>query len=52
MNYNLFEETSISRMLRELQSNLADAVEDGSMTPTQANEWFNMKADQWAQGLS
>jgi hypothetical protein len=50
--YNTFEETTISRMLRELQSNLSDAVESGDMTDMEANEWFNMKADQWAQGLS
>ena len=50
--HNTFEEKTISRMLRELQSNLADAVESGDMTDMEANEWFNMKADQWAQGLS
>lgn len=40
------------RMLRELSSTLAQMVEDGDMTDTEANEWYNMKADQWAQGLS
>jgi hypothetical protein len=39
-------------MLKELSSNLADMVEAGDMTDMQANEWYNMKADQWAQGLS
>ena len=39
-------------MLKELNSNLADMVEAGDMTDMQANEWYNMKADQWAQGLS
>lgn len=40
------------RMMRELQSNLADMVAAGDLTAEQANEWANMKADQWAQGLS
>lgn len=39
-------------MLKELSSNLADMVQAGDITDMQANEWFNMKADQWAQGLS
>lgn len=46
------EEETIARMMRELQSDLADAVEAGEMTDIEANEWANMKADQWAQGLS
>ncbi len=46
------EETKIAAMMKELQSNLRDAVEAGDMTEDQANEWANMKADQWAQGLS
>lgn len=40
------------RMLKELMSDLSNAVEAGDMTDMQANEWYNMKADQWAQGLS
>lgn len=36
------------QMLRELASNLADLVESGDLTADQANEWYNMKADQWA----
>jgi hypothetical protein len=39
------------RMLRELMSDLANMVEAGELTDQQANEWYNMKADQWAQGL-
>ena len=39
------------RMLRELMSDLANMVEAGEITDTQANEWYNMKADQWANGL-
>ena len=40
------------RMLRELMSDLANMVEAGDMTDMEANEWYNMKADQWAEGLS
>jgi hypothetical protein len=40
------------RMLRELMSDLANLVESGDLTDMQANEWYNMKADQWNGGLS
>ncbi len=40
------------RMIRELQSDMADLVESGEMTDLEANEWVNHKADQWALGLS
>lgn len=46
------EETKIARMLRELQSDMSDLVASGDLTPEQANEWVNHKADQWAGGLS
>ncbi len=46
------EDARIARMIRELQSDMADLVASGDMTPEQANEWVNHKADQWAQGLS
>lgn len=46
------EETKVARMLRELQSDMADLVASGDMTADQANEWVNSKADQWVQGLS
>jgi hypothetical protein len=46
------EEETIASMMRELQSDLARQVEAGDMTDEQANEWANMKADQWARGLS
>ena len=46
------EELKIERMIRELQSDMADLVEAGEMTDTEANEWVNRKADQWANGLS
>jgi hypothetical protein len=45
-------EAKRERMLRELTSDLAAMVEAGDMTDMQANDWYNMKADQWAQGLS
>jgi hypothetical protein len=40
------------RMLRELMSNLANLVGSGDLTDMEANEWYNMKADQWAEGLN
>jgi hypothetical protein len=40
------------RMMRELQSDLADMVRSGDLTETEANEWANAKADQWAKGLN
>ena len=39
------------RMLHELSSDLADMVAAGEITATEANDWYNMKADQWAHGL-
>ncbi len=46
------EDATLQRMMRELQSDLADMVESGDMTPEQANEWANHKAEQWKGGLS
>jgi hypothetical protein len=46
------EEARIARMLKELQSDMADLVEAGELTEAEANEWVNRKADQWANGLS
>lgn len=40
------------RKLRELMSDLSDRVQAGDMTDMQANEWYNMKADQWAGELT
>ena len=42
----------IERMIRELQSELCDLVRSGEITDIEANEWVNMKADQWMNGLS
>ena len=39
-------------MLRDLMSDLMESVRAGEMTENQANEWYNMKADQWANGMS
>lgn len=46
------EDATIARLLRELQSDMADLVEAGELTQEEANEWVNHKADQWARGLS
>lgn len=46
------EDARRERMLRELASDLADLVRTGDLTDIEANEWYNMKADQWAGGLS
>lgn len=40
------------RMLRELMSDLANLVESGDLTDMEANDWYNHKADQWAQGVN
>ena len=52
MNLKADEETRIARMIRELQSDMADLVESGDLTAEEANEWVNHKADQWARGMS
>ena len=46
------EQQKIDRMMRELQRHLSDLVQSGDITPQEANEWANMKAAQWAKGLS
>ena len=46
------DELKRERMLRELMSDLANMVETGDITDMEANEWYSMKADQWAEGLS
>jgi len=46
--FQTIQDGTRERMLRELASDLADLVRSGDMTDTEANEWFNMKADQWA----
>lgn len=45
------EEMRIARMMKELQSDLADLVVSGDLTEQEANEWANRKADQWANGI-
>lgn len=47
---NRTEAARTARMMRELQSDLADLVRSGDLTAEQANEWANDKADQWALG--
>lgn len=39
------------RMLRELMSDLVNMVEARELTDQQANEWYNMKSDQWSNGI-
>jgi polyhydroxyalkanoate synthesis regulator phasin len=43
----MMTENKIARMIRELQSDMADLVASGDMTAEEANEWVNAKADQW-----
>jgi hypothetical protein len=38
---------TIDRMKLELMSDLTDLVRSGDLTDMQANEWFNMKVEQW-----
>ena len=47
---NKMNDQRIARMIRELQSNLADMVEAGDITEQQANEWAAAKQDQWLGG--
>jgi polyhydroxyalkanoate synthesis regulator phasin len=49
--FNKITDARIARMMRELQSDLADMVEAGEITAEEANEWANDKADQWAKGV-
>jgi len=44
---NQINDVKRERMLRELASNLRDLVESGNISDNEANEWYNMKADQW-----
>jgi len=46
--FNKIADARTARMMRELQSDLADLVRSGDITEQQANEWANDKADQWA----
>lgn len=43
----MMTEEKIAQMVKELQSNLCELVVAGEMTELEANEWANMKADQW-----
>lgn len=49
MTYTTRQDARREQMLLELASDLADLVEAGEMTDIEANEWYNMKADQWAK---
>lgn len=39
------------RMSRELWSDLMAMVEAGELTDIEAMEWFNMKVEQWKDGV-
>ncbi len=41
---------TFDRMKRELWSDLMVMVASGDLTDFQANEWFNMKTEQWEGG--
>jgi len=45
--FNAANDARRARMIRELQSDMADMVEAGEMTAEEANAWVNHKADQW-----
>ena len=38
-------------MIRELWFQLGPLLESGQITDMEANEWVNMKSDQWANGI-
>lgn len=48
--FNAIEAARTARMMRELQSSLADLVEAGDITADEANQWANDKAEQWQGG--
>lgn len=48
--FNRSNDQRIARMMRNLQSDLADMVEAGDLTAEQANQWASDKADQWLAG--
>jgi len=48
--FDAMNDARIARMIRELQSDVADLVESGDLTPEQANEWVNDKTEQWLGG--
>lgn len=43
--------TTAERMMKELWMWLGHMVEAGEMTAEQANEWADMKAEQWKDGV-
>jgi hypothetical protein len=50
-NTTMNQNETRERMLKELMSDLANMVEAGEITDMEANEWYSMKADQWANGI-
>ena len=49
MTYQIRQDARREQLLRELASDLADLVESGDLTDTQANEWLAHKADYWSE---
>jgi hypothetical protein len=46
-DFNKTQDATRERMLRELMDDLNWMVRCGDITSEQANDWYNMKADQW-----
>jgi hypothetical protein len=49
MTYQTRQDARREQLLRELASDLADLVESGDLTDTEANEWLARKADHWSE---
>ena len=49
MTYQTHQDARREQLLRELASDLADLVESGDLTDTEANEWLARKADHWSE---
>jgi hypothetical protein len=50
IDFQKMNDERVARMIRELQSDMADLVASGDMKADEANEWVNHKADQWMVG--
>ena len=44
-------ETTAERVMRELQIDLSHMVQAGDISEQEANEWANMKSEQWKDGV-
>lgn len=50
MTFEARKDSRREQMLHELMSDLCEMVRTGDLTDMEANEWYSMKADQWARG--